>query len=150
MFVIFILMFMILQSKQVRDRIRIAMGLPAKVVIDDYEIEEEHKEDQLEAIDFDDEDLLLLPAELPEQLLIDQDAISTSDELNEEIESELQFEKSSLASMADADFDDEDLSEEALMKLEIKGKVEQFIDENPVEAVRLMRILMQDEESKFI
>ncbi len=150
MFVIFILMFMILQSKQVRDRIRIAMGLPAKVVIDDYEIEEEHKEDQLEAIDFDDDDLLLLPAELPEQLLIDQDAISTSDELNEEIESELQFEKSSLASMADADFDDEDLSEEALMKLEIKGKVEQFIDENPVEAVRLMRILMQDEESKFI
>jgi phospholipid N-methyltransferase len=143
-------MFMILQSKQVRDRIRIAMGLPAKVVIDDYEIEEEHKEDQLEAIDFDDDDLLLLPAELPEQLLIDQDAISTSDELNEEIESELQFEKSSLASMADADFDDEDLSEEALMKLEIKGKVEQFIDENPVEAVRLMRILMQDEESKFI
>ena len=52
--------------------------------------------------------------------------------------------------MADADFDDEDLSEEALMKLEIKGKVEQFIDENPVEAVRLMRILMQDEENKFI
>ena len=87
---------------------------------------------------------------MPEQLLIDQDAISTSDELNEEIESELQFEKSSLASMADADFEDEDLSEEALMKLEIKGKVEQFIDENPVEAVRLMRILMQDEESKFI
>lgn len=149
MFFIFVLMIMILQSKQVRDRIRIAMGLPAKVIIDDYEIEEDEKEDQLEEIEFDDDDLLLLPAELPDQLLIDQEAPVTDQEVDEEIESELAFEKNSLADMADADFEEEELSEEALMKLEIKGKVEQFIDDNPVEAVRLLRIMMQDEESKY-
>lgn len=149
MFFIFILMIMILQSKQVRDRIRIAMALPAKVIIDDYEIEEDEKEDKLEKIEFDDDDLLLLPAELPDQLLIDQVAPIIDQEVDEEIESELAFEKNSLADMADADFEEEELSEEALMKLEIKGKVEQFIDDNPVEAVRLLRIMMQDEEAKY-
>lgn len=149
MFIIFVLMIMILQSKQVRDRIRIAMGLPAKVVIDDYEIEEDEKEDQLEEIEFDDDDLLLLPAELSDQLLIDQEAPVVTEEIDEEIESELAFEKSSLADMAEADFEEEELSEEALMKLEIKGKVEQFIDDNPVEAVRLLRIMMQEDEQKY-
>lgn len=149
MFLIFVLMIMILQSKQVRDRIRIAMGLPAKVVIDDYEIEEDEKEDQLEEIEFDDDDLLLLPAELPDQLLIDQEAPVVTEEIDEEIESELAFEKSSLADMAEADFEEEELSEEALMKLEIKGKVEQFIDDNPVEAVRLLRIMMQEDEKVY-
>ncbi len=150
MLAIFILMLMILQSKQVRDRIRIAMGLPSKVVIDDYEIEEEDKEEQLEEIEFDDDDLLLLPAELPEQLLLDQEMPVEDADINEEIESELAFERDSLADMASADFDDEVLSEEALMKLEIKGKVEQFMDENPAEAVRLLRIMMsQDDELKF-
>jgi flagellar M-ring protein FliF len=150
MLAIFILMLMILQSKQVRERIRIAMGLPSKVVIDDYEIEEEDKEEQLEEIEFDDDDLLLLPAELPEQLLLDQEMPVEDADINEEIESELAFERDSLADMASADFDDEVLSEEALMKLEIKGKVEQFMDENPAEAVRLLRIMMsQDEEFKF-
>lgn len=148
MLVIFILMVLILQSRQVRDRIRIAMGLPAKVVIDDYEIEEEDKEEQLEEIEFDDDDLLLLPAELPDQLLLDQEAPVDDSDVDDEIESELAFERDSLADMASADFDDEELSEEALMKLEIKGKVEQFIDENPVEAVRLLRIMMQEDEAQ--
>lgn len=146
MLIIFILMVMILQSKQVRDRVRIAMGLPSKVVIDDYEIEEEDKEEQLEEIEFDDDDLLLLPAELPDQFLLDQEAPVSEREIDDEIESELAFERDSLADMANADFDDEELSEEALMKLEIKGKVEQFIDENPVEAVRLIRIMMMQDD----
>jgi len=150
MLAILILMLMILQSKQVRDRIRIAMGLPSKVIIDDYEIEEEDKEEQLEEIEFDDDDLLLLPAELPEQLLLDQELPVDDSDIDEEIESELAFERDSLADMATVDFDDEELSEEALMKLEIKGKVEQFMDDNPAEAVRLLRIMMgQDEEVKF-
>ncbi len=146
MLIIFILMVMILQSKQVRDRVRIAMGLPSKVVIDDYEIEEEYKEEQLEEIEFDDDDLLLLPAELPDQFLLDQEVPVSEREIDDEIESELAFERDSLADMANADFDDEELSEEALMKLEIKGKVEQFIDENPVEAVRLIRIMMMQDD----
>lgn len=146
MLIIFILMVMILQSKQVRDRVRIAMGLPSKVVIDDYEIEAETKEEQLEEIEFDDDDLLLLPAELPDQFLLDQEVPVSEREIDDEIESELAFERDSLADMANADFDDEELSEEALMKLEIKGKVEQFIDENTVEAVRLIRIMMMQDD----
>lgn len=146
MFVITILMIMILQSKQVRDRIRIAMGLPSKVVIYDYEIEQVEKEEKLEEIEFDDDDLLLLPGDLPDQFLLDQEVPISDLEIDDEIESELAFERDSLADMASADFDDEEISEEALMKLEIKGKVEQFIDENPVEAVRLIRIMMKHDE----
>lgn len=141
---IFIFMMLMLQSKEVRTRMRIAMGLPTKVVLDEYDIEEE-KEEELEELELDDDELLLLPAELPEQLLLEGDSPIAEPEIEEEIESELELEKESLSDMASADFDDEDLSEETLMKLEIKGKVEQFVDDNTEEAVRLMRILMKEE-----
>lgn len=142
---IFIFMMLILQSKEVRQRMRIAMGLPTKVVIDEYDIEEEEKEEDMEELELDDDELLLLPAELPEQLLLEGDASEESPEVEQEIESELELEKESLSDMASADFDDEEMSEEALMKLEIKGKVEQFFDENTSEAIKLLRIFMKDD-----
>jgi flagellar M-ring protein FliF len=147
LFLIFIFMLLILQSKEVRTRMRIAMGLPTKVVIDEYDIEEEDKEDELEELELDDDDLLLLPAELPEQLLLDGDAPVAETDMEQEIESELELEKESLSDLASADFDDEELSEEALMKLEIKGKIEAFFDEQTVEAVKLLRIFMKDESA---
>ena len=104
------------------------------------------KEEDMEELDIDDDDMTLLPAELPEQLLLEEEAPEQDkEELDQEIESELEMERDSLADMADADFEDEELSEEALMKLEIKGKVEQFVDDNPVEAAKLVRLMMQDE-----
>lgn len=136
-----IVMFTLLQSGFVKERIRIAMGLPTKVVIDDYDLEEEEKDEDLEALDFNEDDFLMLPAELPDQFLIEE---GDEDDLmgNEDMDSELEFEKDSLAEFADApDFDD-DLSEEALLKLEIKGKVEAFVEENMTEAVKLIRIYM--------
>jgi len=136
-----IVMFTLLQSGFVKERIRIAMGLPTKVVIDDYDLEEEDKDEDLEALDFNEDDFLMLPAELPDQFLIEE---GEDNDLmgNEDMESELEFEKDSLAEFADApDFDD-DLSEEALLKLEIKGKVEAFVEENITEAVKLIRIYM--------
>lgn len=145
LFLIFIFMMLILQSKEVRQRMRIAMGLPTKVVIDEYDIEEDEKEEDMEELELDDDELLLLPAELPEQLLLEGDAEEPDTDVEEEMESELELEKDSLSDMASADFDDEELSEEALMKLEIKGKVEQFMDENTEEAVKLLRIFMKDE-----
>ena len=136
-----IVMFTLLQSGFIKERIRIAMGLPVKVVIDDYDLEEEESDDDLEALDFNEDDFLMLPADLPDQLLIEEG--DTVDSIgDEDLESELEFEKDSLADFADApDFDD-DLSEEALLKLEIKGKVEAFVEENIDEAVRLIRIYM--------
>ncbi|MDC1068909.1 flagellar basal-body MS-ring/collar protein FliF [Candidatus Kapabacteria bacterium] len=145
LFMIFIFMLLILQSKEVRTRMRIAMGLPTKVVIDEYDIEEEDKEEDMEELELDDDDLLLLPAELPEQLLLEGEAPVTDTSLDQEIESELELEKESMSDYASADFDDEDLSEDALMKLEIKGKVEQFFEDNTIEAVKLLRIFMKEE-----
>ncbi len=136
--IIFALMIALLQSKQVRERMRIALSLPATVVIDDFDLEEQEHEELPEELDFDDDEMLLLPAELPDQLLLEQEAPM----FEEDIKEELELEQESLADMADADFFSEELSEDALMKLEIKGKVEDFIDNNPGEAAKLLRMWM--------
>jgi flagellar M-ring protein FliF len=139
------LMFMILQSKRVKNRMRIAMGLPDKVEVEDDE-EKQEEEEELEEIILDDEDMLLLPAELPEQLLLEGDRVDPDIDDFDAIESE-GFDKELLAGRASANFDDTEpeMSEERLMKIEIKGKVQEFIDQDTQEAVRLVRmLLMQD------
>lgn len=148
-FTIFLLMILILQSKQVRERMRIALGLPAKVVIDDYEIEEDEKEEEMEELDFDEDELLLLPADIPDQLLLEEQS-----PLDLEEESGMQGYDSdrSLSDFADADIaiPTDDMSEEQLMKLEIKAKVEQFMEDNPADAVKILRIWLQpDVENKL-
>jgi len=136
--IIFTLMVALLQSKQVRERMRIALGLPATIIIDDFDLEEQEHDELPEELDFDDDEMLLLPAELPDQLLLEQDVPVYEEDIKEELE----LEQESLADIADADFFSAELSEDALMKLEIKGKVEDFVDTNPAEAAKLLRMWM--------
>lgn len=138
-----LMIYRLLQSKYVKERFRIAMALPKDVTIED-EIEEdelEEEEDELEDIDFGDEDLLLMPAELPEQLLLDGERSETSlEDFDETMNTEEDMDLAALASTSQDDVPE--LTEENLLKLEIKHKVEDYVTDEPLEAVKLVRMLL--------
>lgn len=138
-----LMIYRLLQSKYVKERFRIAMALPKDVTIED-EIEEdelEEAEDELEDIDFGDEDLLLMPAELPEQLLLDGERSETSlEDFDETMNAEEDMDLAALASTSQEDVPE--LTEENLLKLEIKHKVEDYVTDEPLEAVKLVRMLL--------
>lgn len=146
-----ILMFSLLQSKYIKDRLRIALELPKKLeldksALDDDVVEEDEDEEEVEELDLDEDDLLLLPAELPEQLLLEGEKDDEA-ALDEEMDQD-GYDDDSLASRARADLDDADepeLSEESMMKLELKNKVEEFMDDQTEEAVRLVRVFLQQD-----
>lgn len=140
-----LLLFMLLQSKYVKDRIRIAFALPEHIIVED-EIEEEEEQEELEEIVFDEDELLLLPADLPEQLLLEGDREDRELQEAAELEGGGLFDRDSLAMTARADLSDGiEITEESLMKLEIKNKVEKFVDENPGEAVKILRMFIQQD-----
>lgn len=145
-----ILMVLIMQSKQVKNRLRIALSLSENIEIeDDLDIEED--EGPIEDLDFEDDELLLLPADLPEQLLLEGDKEDRELAEAAELEGGQLFDKEQLANRASADFDGslDEVTEQSLMKLEIKNKVEEFIDKNTGEAVKILRMIMnQDFDSK--
>ena len=140
------LIYKLLQSKVIKDRFRIAFALPEHIKID--EEEEEEEEEELEEIEFDDDDLLLLPAELPEQLLLEGDRLESDVESFDEDSEDSEYD---LAGSASASLDGAgELTEDALMKLEIKHKVEDYVGDQTQEAVRLVRILLaQDMDFKL-
>lgn len=139
-----LLMYTLLQSKIVKDRIRIALSLPEKVKISEDDVEDdEDEEEELEDLDLDDEDLLLLPAELPETLLLEGERESDDDD--EQVFGHEDETEESLAARARAELDESEaveLTEEAMMKIEMKQKVESFVDEQTEEAAKLVRLLM--------
>ncbi|MCX6147423.1 MAG: hypothetical protein NTW25_09280, partial [Candidatus Kapabacteria bacterium] len=140
-----LLLIMLLQSKYIKNRIRIAFSLPENITVteDDTEIEEE---DDLDEIVFDEEELLLLPADLPENLLLEGDKEDRDLEEAAELHGGGLFDKDTLAMQARADLSDSsEITEESLMKLEIKNKVEKFVDENPQDAVKILRLFMQQD-----
>jgi flagellar M-ring protein FliF len=144
------LMVLLLRNKYLKERIRIALGLPDKIYIEE-ELEAE-EEETLEEIVLDDQDLLLLPAELPDMLLSgpEEDKLlpGTKDALD--LDEQGEFDKASLARGASAQLDSESMSEDKLMSLEIKNKVEDFMNAQPQDAARLVRIwLGQDAENVF-
>lgn len=153
MLVTIIIMWSLLQSKYVKDRFRLALGLPnpkmlAPVAIEEEE-EEEETDEQLDDLSLDEDDIMLLPAELPEQLLLesdlDEDALMESDGVDEEDSVSL----AERARMALEDVDTPDMSEETLMKLEIKDKVQTFMEDQTEDAIKLVRILLaQDPEDR--
>jgi len=144
-----LLMFALLQSKQIKNRVRLALSLPENIVVEDDEAIEEAAEYLDEEIVFDDNDVLLLPSDLPEQLLLDGDREDRDLADASDLEGEV-FDKASLARRADASIqDNSEITEQTLLKLEIKKKVEEFVNENPGEAVKILRIfMMQDVDMK--
>jgi flagellar M-ring protein FliF len=145
MLVTIFILYRVLQSKQIRERFRIALGLPEHVEIDEDELEEE-EEEELEELEFDEDDLMLLPAELPDQLLLEGERMDREEGGPFEGDEE-GLDQDALARRAKAGLDDEggEMTEDQLMSLEIKNKVQDFIDDQPQEAARLVRVLIQQD-----
>ena len=143
MLITIFVLYRLLQSKQIRERFRIALGLPEHVEVDEEELEEE--EEELEELEFDEDDLMLLPAELPDQLLLEGEKMDR-DEVMPEGEEEEGLDSDALASRAKAGLEEEaEMTEDELMSLEIKNKVQDFIEDQPQEAARLVRIMLQQD-----
>jgi flagellar M-ring protein FliF len=137
-----ILMMRLLKSKYVKEQIRIALSLPAKVRVDSEDDDEEDDDEQaMEELDFGDDDFLLMPAELPEQLLLEDDTQKDSSVIDDSPEEAEEYELSQRARTQLADVE-QGLTEDAVMKLEIKNKVESYVDAQTDDAIRLLRILM--------
>jgi flagellar M-ring protein FliF len=145
MLITIFILYRVLQSKQIRERFRIALGLPAHIEIDEDELDEE-EEEELEELEFDEDDLMLLPAELPDQLLLEGERMDREDGMPIEGEDE-GLDQDALARRAKAGLEDDggDMTEDQLMSLEIKNKVQDFIEDQPQEAARLVRVLIQQD-----
>lgn len=153
MLIIVFLIYRLLNSKQIKERFRIAFQLPEHVAVDeeDYDDDEDSEEARIDLDFTDDEELMLLPAELPEQLLLEGDRFSKEfDEEPDEEEKQGELDGMSLADRARAALEEGEpveLSEDAMMKLEIKEKVQEFVEDQTVDAVKLIRMfILQDLE----
>ncbi len=138
-------MYRLLQSKYIKDRIRIALSLPKSVAISKEELEEPEEEPEEDISDFNlnQEEFLMLPNELPEQLMLE--STPSEEESNLTLTPVSELDKESLAARAKAELDKadtQDLSEDRLIKMEMKKKIEEFADDKTDDAVRLVRIVL--------
>lgn len=137
------LMLKILSSKQVKNKLRIALALPEEIKIEEEEIREEEKE-EIEEIEIEEDELMLLPTDLPDHLLLEAEKQHVgigefADEFGED------FDRDALMKKAKAELDGQEsveVTEESLMKLEIKDKVSGYVTDQTQDAIRLLRILM--------
>jgi len=142
-----IFMFRLLQSKYIKDRIRIALSLPENVAIAKEEVEEEEEpEEDLSDFQMNEDELLLLPGELPEQLMLE--TTPSEEEHGISFAPEEELDEKSLAAKARAELDkadSQDLTEERLIKMEMKKKIQEFVDDKPDDAVKLVRIVLSQD-----
>lgn len=139
------LMYRLLHSKQIKEKIRIAYSLPENGLMpaDDFSDSEKI---ELDDILLDDDDLMLLPAELPDQLLLEG---SSPDRQITKINSSSQpFPNASMAEYRGESIEAPEIStlgEEAIMKLEIKRKIKEYMEANTLEAVKLLRSMIHSD-----
>ncbi len=131
------LIYLLFHSRHIKETARIAMALP-----EPRKMLEEEKMDierELEGLRTTEEQLLFLPTEMPEQLLLTEETGGVS--IPEE-GIDLSIIKKPSIKLAEAPA----LAEEALMKIEIKDKIKEFIDTNPSDAAKLVRMYLTQEE----
>lgn len=139
-------MYRLLHSKIISDRIRIAMSLPKSVEL--KKEEEEAPEEEFEDLKISGDDLLLMPAALPEQLMLEMPNVG---EENIALIPEPELGKEALAMRASADLSKagaNQITEDRMMKIEMKRKIEEFVDTKVDEGVRLIRLMMGEEPEK--
>lgn len=145
------IMYRVLHARQIKEKIRLAMSLPEHVILEEVE-EPMEPEEELEEIEIGDDELMLLPGELPEQLLLEGE--KEIKDISSYAEEEEEFDKGIITQRVKSKLEETrptDLSEETLMKLEIKEKVQEYVDEQTNDALRLVRIfLAQEFEEKGI
>jgi flagellar M-ring protein FliF len=148
----------VLRSKLIKERMRIALSLPADVTMGLEEIGEDEQDEEderldeeeqlFEELDLDEDEMMLLPAELPEQLLLEGEKLVKEKEEEMELDETEEIDSESLAARARASLEQADspeLTEETLMKIEIKQKVENYLAEDTEDAVKLIRLLLSQD-----
>ncbi|MBX3043843.1 MAG: flagellar M-ring protein FliF [Candidatus Kapabacteria bacterium] len=139
-----LLMYKFMQSKMIKERVRIAMELPGKAELS-VDIDSEAQQQQIvDELNLDD-NLMLLPSELPEQLLLEGESRSPLSDDNLMLESSLYPEKGSISKKGMYSGKNAQLDEENLMKLELRNKVQDFIDKQAEDAARLIRIMISQD-----
>ncbi len=141
-----ILMFMLVRSPFVREKMKVALSLPT-----DDSLAESFSGGKggLEELDVDD-DMMFMPSDVPDQMLLNGEKQAKLEGRNLKLELEeamnsIGTDRGGQISLDARSSDDlvvddfENLSEERLMKLEIKKKIEQFMSNHPDEAVKLVR-----------
>lgn len=141
-----ILMFMLVKSPFVREKMKVALSLPT-----DDSLAESFSGGKggLEELDVDD-DMMFMPSDVPDQMLLNGEKQAKLEGRNLKLELEeamnsigtdrggqISLDARSSEDLVVDEF--ENLSEERLMKLEIKKKIEQFMSNHPDEAVKLVR-----------
>ncbi len=132
-----LLISLLFHSRHVKETTRIAMALP-----EPRRMIEEEKEDiqrELEGLRTADEQFLFLPTQMPEQLLLTEETGGVT--IPEETV-DLSIIKKPVMKLAETPT----LTEEAIMKREIKERIKEYIDTNPVDAAKLVRMYLSQEE----
>ncbi len=139
------LMYRLLHSKQIKEKIRIAYSLPENGLMPSDGFSDNDKV-ELDDILLDDDDLMLLPAELPDQLLLEG---ATAERHLAKIDGSSQpFPNSSMVEYRGESIEAPEVSslgEEAIMKLEIKRKIKEYMEANTLEAVKLLRSMIHSD-----
>lgn len=144
------LVFRILASRQVKGHIQKFLGPPEPLP---EEIEEKEEEYEEEEDDEDENHMLLLPTDLPEQLLLESEQLELPPEDypdEEDVQVGEVQDEIALSSKAKSllDMPTEELTEDVLMKIEIKSRVQTYIEDQLPEAIKLFKVYMNSEASK--
>jgi len=132
-----LVIYLFFQSRHIKETARIAMSLPEpRKLLEEEKVDIER---ELEGLRATEEQMLFLPTEMPEQLLLTEEAGGVS--IPEE-GIDLSIIKKPSIKFAEAP----PLTEEALMKIEIKDKIKDFIETNPTDAAKLIRMYLTQEE----
>jgi len=132
-----LVIYLFFHSRHIKETARIAMALPEpRKLLEEEKVDIER---ELEGLRATEEQMLFLPTEMPEQLLLTEEAGGVS--IPEE-GIDLSIIKKPSIKLAEAP----PLTEEALMKIEIKDKIKDFIETNPTDAAKLIRMYLTQEE----
>jgi len=141
-----ILMYLLIRSPFVKEKMKVALSLPTDASLSESLA---NGRQSLDELDLDDE-MMFMPSDVPDQMLLNGEKQAKLEGRNLKLELEeamnsmgtdrgqnISLDTRSQGEMVLDDF--ETLSEERLMKLEIKKKIEQFMINHPEEAVKLIR-----------
>lgn len=139
------IMYRLLHSRQIKEKIRIAYALPESGITSNNGILDSERT-EIDDILLDDDDLMLLPAELPDQLLLE--GSSPERQLARTDFGSQPFPSASMVEYRGESIDAPEVSslgEEAIMKLEIKRKIKEYMEANTLEAVKLIRSMIHSD-----
>ena len=144
--IVMIMIYSILNSRAVKERFRIAYALPEKASIDEEDMNLEQLEtERMNELSIDTGDMLLLPTEMTDQWLLSGDkSLLESDSM---LTTNSDFDTSGFADRTGNLEKSKyvQLTEESMMKSELKNQIQTYVSEQPQEAVKLIRMLMNQD-----